>query len=233
MMTLRGQYPLVLMCRVFEVSRSGYHAWTRRRPSKRAQETARWEVAIQAAHACTRQTDGPERLQEERQDEGGTAGVGRITRLRKKLGLRCKQVRTFKATTNSAHDLPVAANLLDQHFQPDRPNEAWGTDLTDVPTDEGWRYLAGIKDLYACELVGCARGERMTKALVGRALVQAVSATRPPAGLIHHADRGRPYCARDYQDRVRQFGMTASMSRKGTCYDHAPMESFWCTSGTM
>ena len=138
-------------------------------------------------------------------------------------------MRKFKATTNSNHSLPVAKNLLDQKFDTTRPNEAWVTDITYVPTDEGWLYLSGVKDLYTCELVGHALSARMTKDLVDRALVKAVVAKRPPPGLIHHSDRGGQYCAYAYQKRLNQFGMKASMSRRGNCYDNAPMESFWGT----
>lgn len=226
MRTLRPQYPRHLLCRVLEVSRSGYYAWRNRRPSKRAQANARLEVAIQAAHVRTRQTYGPERLQTELQDDGFPAGIGRIKRLRKKLGLRCTQVRRFTTTTESKHALPVAENRVAQTFVATRPNETWVTDITYVPTAEGWLYLAGIKDLYTCEVVGHAMGARMTTDWVSRALVMAVGAKRPRPGLIHHSDRGSQYCAQDYQDRLHQFGMTASMSRRGNCYDNAPMESF-------
>lgn len=229
MSTLRPHYPVALMCRVLEVSRSGYHAFLSRAPSKRAQENARLEVAIHAAHTRTRESYGPERLQDELRDDGFKAGVARIKRLRKKLGLRCKQVRKFKATTNSRHNLPVAANLLDQKFETSRPNETWVTDITYVPTDEGWLYLSGVKDLHTCELVGHAMGARMTKDLVGRALGKAVCARRPGPGLIHHSDRGSQYCSQDYRDLLQHFGMKASMSRRGNCYDNAPMESFWGT----
>lgn len=229
MKNLRPHYPLAVLCRVFDVSRSGYHAFTSRPLSRRAKENARLEVAIHAAHQRTRETYGPERLQDELKDDGFKAGVSRIKRLRKKLGLRCKQVRKFKATTNSNHGLPVAPNLLGQKFETSRPNEAWVTDITYVETAEGWLYLAGIKDIHTCELVGHAMGHRMTTDLVGRALFQAVAAKRPGPGLIHHSDRGAQYCAKDYQNLLRQFGMTASMSRKGNCYDNAPMESFWGT----
>jgi putative transposase len=229
MTTLRPQYPLTVMCRVFDVSRSGYHAFASRSPSKRAQENVRLEVAIQAAHVRTRETYGPERLRDELRDDGFKAGVARIKRLRKKLGLRCKQVRKFKATTNSNHDLPVAENLLNQKFETTRPNEAWVTDITYVQTGEGWLYLAGVKDIHTCELVGHALGHRMTTALVGTALVKATAAKRPAPGLIHHSDRGSQYCARDYRNLLEQFGMKASMSRRGNCYDNAPMESFWGT----
>lgn len=229
MTTLRHQYPLRMLCRVLEVSRSGYHAWAHQRPSRRAQDNARLEVAIQAAHKRTRASYGPERLQAELRDEGFRAGVSRIKRLRKKLGLRCKQVRKFTTTTDSNHPLPVADNLLAQTFAGMRPNETWVTDITDVPTAEGWVYLAGIKALYTCEVVGHAMGARMTTALVSRALVAAVGAKRPRPGLIHHSDRGSQYCAQDDQTRLKQFGMHASMSRRVNCYDNAPMESFWGT----
>jgi len=217
MRTLRLQYPLCLLCRVLDVSRSGYYAWRTRRPSKRAQENARLEVAIQAAHVRTRQTYGPERLQAELCADGFPAGGGRIKRLRTKLGLRCRQVRRFTLTTDSTHRLPVADNLLAQTFTATRPNETWVTEITYIATEEGWLYLAGIKDLYTCEVVGHAMGARMTTALVLQALRAAVWAKRPRPGLIHHSDRGAQYCAQDYQVKLRELGMTASMSRKGNC----------------
>ena len=181
------------------------------------------------AHVRTRQTYGPERLQAELRADGFPAGVGRIKRLRKKLGLRCHQVRRFTTTTDSTHALPVAENILAQTFLATRPNETWVTDITYVPTTEGWLYLAGIKDLFTCEVVGHAMGARMTTALVSQALGAAVRAKHPCPGLIHHSDRGSQYCAQAYQDQLRQCGMTASMSRRGNCYDNAPMESFWGT----
>ena len=169
------------------------------------------------------------RLQPELAADGCQAGLGRIKRIRKALGLRCKQSRKFKATTNSKHTLPVADNLLNQDFVMSRPNQAWVTDLTYIATHEGWLYLAGIKDLYTCEIVGYAMGSRMTQELVGQALIRAVKLKRPKPGLIHHSDRGSQYCSHRYQQLLRQFHMLASMSRKGNCYDNAPMESFWGT----
>jgi putative transposase len=225
----RLNYTLTLMARTFDVSLSGYHAWNERQPSKRAQENARLEVAIRIAHERTRQTYGAVRLQTELKADGFPAGVGRIKRLRQQMEIRCKQKRKFKATTNSNHNLPVAENLLNQTFDATRPNEAWVTDITYIPTAEGWLYLAGVKDIFTCEIVGYAMGARMTKELVGKALFQAVAIKRPAAGLIHHSDRGSQYCSYDYQRMVRQFGMKASMSRRGNCYDNAPMESFWGT----
>ena len=136
-------------------------------------------------------------------------------------------METFKTTTDSKHTLPVADNLLDQQFDVSMPNTAWVSDITYVPTDEGWLYLAGHKDLFNGEIVGYAMGERITKSLVSQSLFRAVATKRPGKGLIHHSDRGSQYCAHDYRKLLEQFGMTASMSRKGNCYDNAPMESFW------
>lgn len=229
MKQLKGQFPVSLMSRVLQVCKSGYYAWLKRGPSKRAQDDARLRVAIKAAHVRTRESYGPERLRKELAADGFHAGVGRIKRLRKQLGICCKQKRKFKATTHSNHGLPVAENLLKQEFSTDRPNQVWVTDITYLPTQEGWLYLAGIKDLHTCEIVGYALGERMTKELVSRALFGAVVHKRPPPGLIHHSDRGSQYCAHDYRRLLDQFGMHCSMSRKGNCYDNAPMESFWGT----
>jgi putative transposase len=161
--------------------------------------------------------------------DGFPPGVGRVKLLRKKLGLRCQQVRRFTTTTDSTHALPVAVNVLAQTFATRRPNEAWVTDITYVPTVEGWLDVAGVEDLYTCEMVGHAMDARMTTDLVQGALLKAIDTKRPARGLIHHSDRGSQYCASAYQATLKQFGMIPSMSRKGNCYDNAPMESFWGT----
>ncbi|WP_431478982.1 IS3 family transposase [Massilia eburnea] len=227
MKSVRLEYPLGLLCRVLSVSRSGFYAAVGRPPSQRRQDDERLKVAIKAAHAQTRETYGPLRLQPELAAQGFDAGRDRIVRLRRELGLRCKQKRKFKATTNSKHAFPVAPNLLEQTFAPTRPNEAWVSDITYVATEEGWLYLAGIKDVFTCEMVGYAMGARMTQDLTAKALWRAVRSKRPAPGLILHSDRGSQYCADDYRKLVSQFGMRASMSRKGNCFDNAPMESFW------
>lgn len=223
----RRHFPVKVMSRVFSVSRSGFYAWVGRKPSRHAQEDERLKVAIKAAHKRTRQTYGVLRLQPELADDGFVAGRDRIERLRRELGLRCKQKRKFKATTNSNHNLPVAENVLDQTFAPTAPNQVWVTDITYIPTAEGWLYLAGVKDVFTCEIVGYAMAERMTQELTGHALFRAVQQKRPTPGLIHHSDRGSQYCAHDYRRLVDQFRMKASMSRRGNCYDNAPIESFW------
>jgi putative transposase len=187
----------------------------------------RLEVEIRAAHKRTRQTYGPERLQRDLADHGIIVGVHRIKRIRKKLGLRCLQKRRFKVTTDSRHSFPVAENLLKQKFEATSPNQIWLSDITYIPTGEGWLYLAGHKDLFTGEVVGYAMAERMTKNLVSQSLLKAVQAKRPAAGLIHHSDRGSQYCAYEYVSLLNGYGVIASMSRKGNCYDNAPMESFW------
>ncbi|WP_454754645.1 IS3 family transposase [Cupriavidus necator] len=222
----REVYPIKLMCRVLGVSRSGYYDWVSR-PQGLTPEQERLRLAIRAAHKRTRQTYGTRRLQRELADDGFVVGRDRLGKLREELGIRCRQKRRFVATTRSAHDLPVAPNLLEQKFEVDRPNAAWVSDISYVATDEGWLYVAGIKDLYTCEIVGYALGPRMTQELVGQALLRAVHRKRPKPGLILHSDRGSQYCAHGYRRLLDQFGMQASMSRKGNCYDNAPMESFW------
>jgi len=161
--------------------------------------------------------------------DGLDIGLNRIKRLRRKNGLRCVQKKKFKATTDSKHKMPIAPNLLEQDFDVATPGQVWVADISYIPTDEGWLYLAGIKDLCTKEIVGYALSERMTHDLVGRALFRAVSSKRPAAGLIHHSDRGSQYCSRNYQKLLKQFGIVPSMSRKGNCYDNAPMESWFGT----
>ncbi len=229
MKILRLKYPLALLCQVLEVSRSGYYAWFNRPLSRRAQEEERLEIEIKAAHKRTRKTCGPERLQKDLAGHGVKVGISRIRRIRKRLGIRCKQVKKYKTTTDSNHSLPVAENILDQDFTVEAPDEVWVSDITYIPTDEGWLYCAAHKDLFTGEIVGYALGARMTRELVLRSLIRAVAVRKPPKGLIHHSDRGSQYCSTEYQRLLLQFGMKASMSRRGNCYDNAPMESFWGT----
>ena len=149
MKTLHEDYPMPVMCRIYEVSMSGYYAWLNRPPSKRAQEDARLELEIRAAHQRTRETFGPERLKDNLDKRGVNTTVYKVKALRTKLGIRCKKIRKFKATTNSNHEMPVAPNLLKQKFTASAPNQIWLTDITYIQTDEGWLYLAGHKDILA------------------------------------------------------------------------------------
>ena len=229
MKTLQLTYPLLLICRVLEISRSGYYAWLKRPSSRRAQEEGQLEVEIKAAHKRTRSTCGPERLQQDLAAHGVKVGICRIRRIREKLGIRCKQIKKFKATTDSSHTLPVAENLLDQKFEATLPNQVWVSDITYISTNEGWLYCAAHKDLFNGEIVGYALGSRITKNLVIKSLLMAVKIKQPEAGLIHHSDRGSQYCSYDYVKLLGRFNIRASMSGKGNCYDNAPMESFWGT----
>ena len=229
MKKMRLHYSIPMMCRIYGVSSSGYYAWFERPTSKRAQEDARLELEIRAAHKRTRQTCGPDRLQRDLDEHDVHVGICRIRRIRNKLGIRCKQTKKFKVTTDSKHALPVAENLLNQRFETSRPNTAWVSDITYIPTGEGWLYVAGHKDLCTGEIVGYAMGPRLTKNLVSQSLFRAVAAKRPAKGLLHHSDRGSQYCSYEYRELLERFGMRASMSRTGNCYDNAPMESFWGT----
>jgi putative transposase len=227
MKKLRLDYPALLLSRLLQVSPSGYYGWVDRPLSERAREEMRLELEIKAAHQRTRQTYGAERMQHELAEHGIRIGVCRIKRIRRKLGLRCKQRRKFKATTDSRHSLPVAENLLGRKFKVSAPDHVWLSDITYVPTDEGWLYLAGHKDAFTKEIVGYAMGEKLTKSLISQSLLGAVSTRRPEKGLLHHSDRGSQYCSYEYQSLMKHFGLEASMSGAGNCYDNAPMESFW------
>ena len=229
---MRLEYPLGMLCRVFKVSASGFHARRSRGPSRRAQEEPRLEIEIRAAHQRTRQTYGPERLQRDLAAHGVRVGVHRIKRVRRQLGLRCKQRRKFKVTTDSRHSLPVAENLLEQRFEAAAPSQAWLSDITYVPTDEGWLYLVGHRDLCSRRIVGYAMGERMTKNLVMESLLRAVEATKSLTGLVHHSDKGSQYCSHEYRRMLEGLGIKASMSGTWNCFDNAPMESFWATLKT-
>jgi len=212
---------------VLQVSTSGYYGWVKRLPSARAQEESRLELEIRAADKRSRQTYGPARLQKELAAHGIQVGICRIRRIRKNLGIRCKQVRKFKATTYSRHHLSVGENLVQQHFTVSVPNQVWVSDITYIPTEEGWMYLAGHKDLYTHLIVGYAMGEKMTTSLIRESLDQAIANMHPPQGLVHHSDRGTQYCATEFRELLKKLGIQVSMSGKGNCFDNAPMESFW------
>ena len=227
MKQMRLSYPVPMVSRILKVSSSGFYAWLDRAPSRWAKEEMRLEVEIKAAHRRTRQTYGAERLQYEMASHGVTVGICRLKRIRRKLGLCCRQKRKFRATTDSNHRMPVVGNMLNQQFKVYKPDTVWVSDITYVPTDEGWLYLAGHKDLFNSEIVGYAMGERLSRHLVSQSLLMAVKARRPGKGLLHHSDRGGQYCSHEYQSLLRQFGLEVSMSQRGNCFDNAPMESFW------
>ena len=221
------------MCRALGVSRAGFYDWRGGSPSARQQEEERLKVAIRAVHAKMRGVYGARRLQPELAEMGFVAGRDRIARLRREMGIRCRQKRKFKATTNSAHALPVAENVLGQIFAPTQPNQVWTGDITYIPTDEGWLYLAALKDVFSCEIVGYAMAARMTTELVSKALFRAVQHHRPASGLIHHTDRGSQYCAKAYSDtllsKMYELGVTPSRGRPRVSNDNAYSESLFRT----
>ena len=222
-------YRLSTFCRVLEVSRSGFYEWVER-STQPDHDALALEVAARAAHARGRECYGPKRLRTELADMGFPRSLATVKRLRARLGLKCRHRHRFVRTTDSNHTLPIAPNRLEQRFdQASAPNQIWVTDITYVPTDEGWLYVAAIKDLFTKKIVGWAMEDNMRTELVSKALWMAVKQERPKPGLIHHSDRGGQYASLEYRHELMQFGMLASMSRRGNCYDNAPMESFWAS----
>jgi putative transposase len=223
----RLHYPVPLISRLMDISSSGFYTWLDRPVSKRAKEESRLELEIKAANQRTRNTYCPERLQHYLKEHGVQVSIYKIRRIRRKFGIRCIQKRKFKVTTRSDHGLPVAENILGQDFKVYQPNKVWLSDITYIPTEEGWLYLAAHKDLFNNEIVGYAMGARLSQYLVGESLLKALGLRKPTQGLLHHSDRGSQYCAAEYRQILKSKGIQVSMSRRGNCYDNAPMESFW------
>ena len=215
------------MCRIMNVSRSGYYASLNRPES--AQSIRQREVCekIKEAHKNSFKIYGSPKITVALNQEGVVVSRGTVARIMHKNGIKSKTVRKYKATTNSNHDLPVAENILNREFTAFSLNEKWVSDITYVSTDEGWLYLAGILDLCDGALVGHSMDGRMTKDLVINALSEACIRRNPAPGLLIHSDRGVQYCCKEYQKEIERRGFVCSMSRKGNCWDNAPMESFW------
>lgn len=220
-------YPIQALCSALEVSDSGFASWQRGEgPSKWLSDDALLKL-IKQIHAETKAAYGSPRIFQELKARGHPVSEGRVERLMRENGIRARHKRRFKATTDSKHSLPVAPNRLDQNFVTEGPDQVWTADITYLATDEGWLYLAVVLDLYTRQIVGWAMRERMTKELVIDALRMAWFRRRPQPGLIHHSDRGSQYCSHDFQKQLGDYGMLASMSRKGNCWDNAPSESFF------
>jgi putative transposase len=229
----RQEFEIKVMCRVMRVSRSGYYAWQRRPVSEREMANQQLTQQIEEIHQDSRQTYGSPRVQAELRARGIKCGHNRVARLMRLAGLQARQKRKFKVvTTDSAHDYPVAPNRLAQDFRADRPNEKWVADITYVPTQEGWLYLAAVMDLYSRRIVGWAMGDNLKRWLPMAALQMALETRQPPPGLLHHSDRGSQYASDDYQALLTHYQLQGSMSRAGNCYDNAPIESFFGTLKT-
>jgi len=224
-----GEFTVLAMSRVLEVSRSGFYAWRgrRERPSRRQERRRHLDRQVQAGFAARKGRYGSPRLTRDLNDGGHSWDRKTVAASMARQGLRAKAARKFKATTRSSHNLPVAANLLAQDFSASAANEKWVGDITYLWTDEGWLYLAVVIDLYSRLVVGWALCERMTADLVCDALRMALWRRGNPQGVIVHSDRGSQYCSGDYQALIRAHQLRCSMSAKGNCYDNACAESFF------
>lgn len=226
----RAFYPVRRLCRVLGISPSGYYAACHRQPSKRSQHHILLAARIEAIHHASRSTYGAPRVHAELSREGLSGCKNTVARLMRKAGMVPKTVRRFKVTTDSRHT-KASPNLVKRCFQVAQPNDCWLTDITFIPTRAGWLYLAAILDLYSRAIVGWAMSERMDGRLVMDALGMALS-RRGTAPRLHHSDQGSLYAMSAYRRLLAQHGIMQSMSRKGDCWDNAPMESFFHTLKT-
>jgi putative transposase len=215
------------LCRVLEVSMSGYYDWRSRPVSAHAQRDAALKTLISASHKDSYGIYGSPRIYKDLKERGEVVSRKRVARLMQEEQLIAKAVRAFKRTTCSEHDLPLAPNLLAQNFTATRPNQRWVSDITYIRTEAGWLYLAAVMDLFSRAIVGFAMDKHMTVDLVSRALLMALSRREIGADLMLHSDRGSQYAAEDYQAMLKRHGIRCSMSGVGNCYDNAAMESFF------
>ena len=224
---------MVLMCRVLEVSRSGFYAAERRAPSLRAAENQSLQMIIGAIHETSRGTYGSPRIHRELRATGRPYGRNRIARLMRESGLRAKAKRRYRPlTTNSKHEYGIAENVLRRRFgvkETGGINRAWCGDITYIRTGEGWLYLAVLLDLGSRMVVGWAMRDSLGADLSVEALRMALARRSPEKGLLHHSDRGVQYAALDYRELLAAHQMTSSMSRRANCYDNAVAESFFAT----
>ncbi len=225
-----GRWPVRLMCRVLEVSASGYYAWRCRAESARSISNRKLLGDLRRLHSEHHGRYGSPRMHAALRAEGRTASRGRVERLMRRHGIRALAGRRFKpCTTDSRHYLPIAPNLLQQNFVASAPNRIWLADITYIPTGEGWLYLAAVLDLATRKIVGWAMRDHMRTELPLAALMMAAQRQRPTAGLICHSDRGSQYASEAYGKELAAMQARASMSRTACCYDNAPMESFFHT----
>lgn len=224
-----GEFRVDRMCRVLGVSRGGYYGWLRRPAPLRVREDRHLVVHIRAVHRESRERYGSPRIHAELKAQGQPCGRHRIARLMRREGLQARCRRRSRSTTDSAHAYPVASNHLGRQFEVSAPDRAWVGDITYIPTREGWLYLAVLMDLCSRKVVGWAVSEWINRELPLRALKEACLQRQPKAGLLHHSDRGSVYACAEYREELQRRGFTASMSRRGNCYDNAPAESFFST----
>jgi len=222
----RGVYMLKRTCKVLKVSRSGYYAWKKRKPSMREEANKELLHHIREVHKESRKTYGSPRITDALNEQGVVCGKNRVARIMRDSGIRVKIKKRFKRTTDSQHGYPVAPNLLIDNKQTER---LWVSDITFIPTRQGWLYMSAVMNVRSRRIIGFSLRDDLSQELVIAALRQAMESNRPEEGLIHHSDRGRQYATYAYQELLKQHGIVSSMSRKGHCYDNAYMESFFAT----
>lgn len=221
------------MCRVLKVCRSSYYDWlSQREPSPRAIENSRLSESIQQIFTENNRRYGSRRIRRELLKQGYQVSRRRVCRLMREQGLSCKTKRKFKQTTDSNHTLPIAENHLNRRFDWSAPDQAYVGDITYIPTQEGWLYLATVIDLFSRKVVGWSMNERMQTSLVNDAILMAIYQRQPGKGLLWHTDRGSQYAAHSHRELLNQHGIVQSMSRKGNCWDNAVAESFFHTLKT-
>lgn len=221
------------MCRVLQVSVSGYYGWTQRRESKRSKENRKLMAVIKEIHQEHHETYGSPRIARILQARGYPCSRSRTARLMRVLGIRARTARKFKVTTDSRHKEPIAPNLLGQDFSVEAPNEVWSSDITYLRTDSGWHYLTVILDLFNREIIGYSLSSRLTAdSTVMVALDRAFLHRQPPMGVILHSDRGVQYACKAFRKRLERYQMVQSMSGKGNCYDNAVTETVFKTLKT-
>jgi transposase InsO family protein len=227
-----NQWPISVQCRVLEVSVSGYHAHVAAGASTVSRQHLSEEallVHVKAVHGQSRNSYGRPRILHELRQAGVPVGKHRLARLMRRHGITAKGRKRFKVTTDSNHDLPIAPNLLDRQFCVSAPDKVWVGDITYIPTDEGWLFLAVVIDLFSRQVVGWALREDMRRDIVIDALRMAWFKRHPgkQSGLIFHSDRGSQYASEDFRDLLKSYGITASMSRRGNCWDNACSETLF------
>lgn len=223
-------FALRAVCRVLDVSVSGYYAWLKRPVSKRAKRRVALAEKIKAVHEANRSVYGSPRVYEVLKAEGEAVCENTVASVMREHQIRPKTTRKFiPRTTDSNHQQPVAENRLDRQFDTELPNQKWAVDITYIPTNEGWLYLAGVLDMCSRKIVGWSMADHMKTELVSDALAMAIARCGRHPGLLHHSDRGVQYACDAYQHLLQLHGMEPSMSRKGDCWDNACAESFWAT----
>jgi transposase InsO family protein len=232
MKTAEKDFPVDFMSEIFGVSKSGYYAWRNRDNSEKEAKELKLLRAIEDVHRSSRKNYGSPRIFNQLIGMGHKVGKTKVERTMKKHGIRAKTKRKFRHTTDSKHNLPVAPNLLERNFSPEKPNQTWASDITYVWTKEGWLFLAVIVDLFSRQVVGWSLDKTMTKELVCSALSQAYFRRKPGTGLVFHSDRGSQYCSKEFRAQLKQYQMLQSQSRKANCWDNACVESFFHTLKT-